>query len=92
MARDLTTSYGDRPHNGNAPPLAGYEFGRGQAKGDHERSALRRVAGFLKNLAEAITNAKLRRMRRELELHGIHLDQSDEAWIASSLRDHGRNR
>ena len=92
MARDLTTGYGGRPHSGNAPPLAGYRFGCGQASLGHERSALDRATGFLKNLAEAITNAKLRRMRRELELHGIHLDQSDEAWIASSLRDHGRNR
>jgi hypothetical protein len=67
-----------------------YRFGRSDVNYGHGRSALNRVNGYLKTLIEAITNAKLRRMWRELELRGIRLDQSDEAWIASSLRDTSR--
>jgi hypothetical protein len=94
MARDLASAekFRDLLRGDSAPPLAGDRSGRGQVKGSHGRSALNRVKGYLKNLVEAIAHVKLRRMRRELELHGIHLDQSDEAWIASSLRDDGRNR
>ena len=89
MRRDLTggDKYRDLLRDGSALPLAGYRFGRG-----HERSTLHRVKCYLKNLVEAIADAKLCRMRRELELPGIRFDQSDEAWIASSLRDHGRDR
>jgi len=78
----------------------GYRFGRsqvrsgqvksGHVRSSHGRSALNRLKGYLKTLIEAIANAKLRRMRCELELRGIRLDQSDEAWIASSLRDTSR--
>jgi len=64
----------------------GYRFGH-DVKRSHSHPALNRVNGYVKSLIEAIANAKLRRMRRELELRGIRLDQSDEAWIASSLRD-----
>jgi hypothetical protein len=64
------------------------------ANGSHEpawRSKMARyLNGYLKNLIEAIADAKLRRMRRELELRGIRLDQLDEAWIASSRRDASR--
>jgi hypothetical protein len=45
------------------------------------RSALRRVNGYLKNMIEAIANAKLRRMERELELRGIRFDQADDNWV-----------
>jgi hypothetical protein len=34
---------------------------------------LRRVNGYFKSMVEAIADAKLRRMERELELRGIHL-------------------
>jgi hypothetical protein len=52
-----------------------YRFGRmrGKRVRVHARSALRRVNGYLKNMIEAIANAKLRRMERELELPGIRL-------------------
>jgi hypothetical protein len=65
---------------------SGYRFGRDVKRG-HGRSALNRVNGYFKSLIEAIADAKLRRMRRELELRGVRLDQPDEVWIASSLRD-----
>ena len=50
-----------------------YRFGRMQGKRVrlHARSALRRVNGYFKSLIEAIANAKLRRMQRELLLRGI---------------------
>jgi hypothetical protein len=32
----------------------------------------------LKNMIEAIANAKLRRMERELELRGIRFDRADD--------------
>jgi hypothetical protein len=74
----------------------GYRFGRGDVKYGHVkyavgRSALHRVNGYLKTLIEAIANAKLRWIRRELELRGVRLDQSDEVWIASSLREDNRS-
>jgi hypothetical protein len=65
---------------------SGYRFGRG-VKRDHGRSVLSRVNGYLKGLIEAIGDAKVLRMRREVELRGVCLDQAREAWIASSLRD-----
>jgi hypothetical protein len=46
----------------------------------------------LKNLIQSIADAKLRRMRRELEFGGIRLDGPDEAWIAGSLRNGDRNK
>ena len=93
MARDLTSDekYPGLPdgNEGKSHP-SGYRFGRGQLRYSHGGSALSRVNGYLKNLIEAIADAKLRRMRRELELRGIRLDQLDEAWIASSRRDANR--
>jgi hypothetical protein len=55
----------------------GYRFGRTQAKRVrvHARTALKRVNGYLKTMIEAIANAKLRRMMRELELRGIRYDR-----------------
>src|SRR5450631_3742604 len=47
----------------------------------HVRSALRRVNGYLKNMIEAIANAKLRRMERELELRGIRFDRTHDNWV-----------
>jgi hypothetical protein len=53
----------------------GYWFGRGRGRRlrVHARSALRRVNGYFKTMIEAIADAKLRRMERELELRGIRL-------------------
>jgi hypothetical protein len=60
-----------------------YRFGRTQGKRArvHARNALRRVNGYLKNMIEAIANAKLRRMERELELRGIRLDRPNNNWV-----------
>jgi hypothetical protein len=60
-----------------------YRFARTQGKRVHVRArrALRRVNGFLKNMIEAIANSKLRRMERELELRGIHLDRTNNNWV-----------
>lgn len=54
-----------------------YRFGRTRGKRArvHARNALRRVNDYLKNMIEAIADAKLRRMERELELRGIRLDR-----------------
>src|ERR1700686_4290399 len=56
---------------GDAP--IGYRFRRtaGRGAGVHSRSALRRVSFYFRSTIEAIANAKLRRMERELELRGI---------------------
>jgi hypothetical protein len=45
------------------------------------RTALRRLNGYLKNMIEAIANAKLRRMERELELRGICLDRRNDSRV-----------
>jgi hypothetical protein len=60
-----------------------YRFGRTQGKRAraHARNALKRVNGYLKNMIEAIANAKLRRMERELELRGIRLDRPNNNWV-----------
>jgi hypothetical protein len=42
---------------------------------------LSRVNGYLKNMVEAIANAKLRRMERELELRGIRFDRPNNDWV-----------
>ena len=62
----------------------GYRFGRthGKRVRVQARSALRRVNGYLKNIIEAIANAMLRRMERELELRGIHFDRPSKNWVA----------
>jgi hypothetical protein len=93
MAHDIAR--GDkrrRPLYGSGPSPVGYRFGRGHLKGGPGRSALNRVSDWSKRLVAAIADAKLRRMQRELELRGIRFDQPDEAWIASSLRDRGRDK
>ena len=60
-----------------------YRFGRTQGKRVRvpARTALRRVNGYFKNMIEAIANAKLRRMERELELRGIRLDRPNNDWV-----------
>ena len=50
-------------------PLGAYRFGRTHAKSVRGRTALSRINGYIRNMIEAIADAKLRRMQRELE-HG----------------------
>ena len=52
----------------------------------HARGALGRVNGYFRSMIEAIANAKLRRMERELELRGIRFDRSNESWAARKSR------
>jgi hypothetical protein len=48
----------------------------------HARNALRRVNGYFKNMIEAISDAKVRRMERELGLRGIRFDGANNNWVA----------
>jgi hypothetical protein len=98
MAHYLTSDdkYRGLPYgDGGESHRSGYRFGRdvkySHVKYSVGRSALSRVNSYFKTLIAAIANAKLRRMRRELELRGIRLDQSGEVWIASSLREDNRS-
>jgi hypothetical protein len=61
-----------------------YRFGRTQGKRArvHARNALRHVTGDFKPMIEAMANAKLRRMERELELRGIRFDRANNNWLA----------
>ena len=72
----------------------GYRFGRAPGNRVRRRAgaALRRVNGYLKNMIEAIANAKLRRMERELELRGIRFDRSNENWETRQSRPAQRSR
>ena len=56
------------------------------------RSALRRLNGCLKTMIEAIADSKVRRMRRDLALRGIHFDSHRNNWVVrdSAPRDHSR--
>ena len=65
-------------HNAGRSQMAAAFLDRLAAGRVHVRSALRGVNGYLKNMIEAIANAKLRRMERELELRGIHFDRADD--------------
>jgi len=75
------------------PPFD-YRFGRthGKRVRVRARAALRRVNGYLKNMIEAIANAKLRRMERELELRGIRYDRPHDSWVVrkSQPTEHSR--
>jgi hypothetical protein len=64
----------------------GYRFGRTRAKRARARGALGRVNGAFKRMIEAIANAKLRRMQRELELRGFRFDRSNHDWVAPKSR------
>jgi hypothetical protein len=61
-----------------------YRFGRipGKPLRAGSGAAFGRVNRFLKNMIEAIANAKLRRMARELELRGIRFDRTNDARTA----------
>jgi hypothetical protein len=52
---------------------------------------LNRIHGCLKALIEAVASAKLRRLLRQLRRRGFRFHQSDEVWIASSLREDNRS-
>ena len=75
-------------------PSSDYRFGRthGKRVRVHARTALRRVNGYLKNMIEAIANAKLRRMERELELRGIRFDRRNDNWETRESRPAERSR
>jgi hypothetical protein len=63
-----------------------YRFGRLQGSRVHARTALRRVSGYFKGMIEAIADAKLRRMERELELRGIRFDRANDSWVTRNPR------
>jgi hypothetical protein len=69
-----------------------YQFGRSPAQRGHGRAALNRVNGYFKTMIEAVANAKLRRMARELELRGIRFDRPNEAWVARASQPTARSR
>jgi hypothetical protein len=79
--RDLLHDDDYRSYQGDQP--GAYRFGRTRGKRVrvHVRSALKRVNGYLMNMIEAIANAKLRRMQRELELRGIRFDRAHDNWV-----------
>ena len=52
---------------------------------------LNRIHGCLKALIEAVAPAKLRRLLRQLRRRGFRFHQSNEVWIASSLREDNRS-
>jgi hypothetical protein len=81
-------SYGD-DHRSS---VGGYQLGRFHAKRVAARTALSRVNGYLKTMIEAIANAKLRRMERELELRGIRFERSTERWAARKSQPVERSR
>jgi hypothetical protein len=60
------------------PCPRGYRFGRVRARRTHVRAALSRVHGYLRDMVEAIADAKLRRIERELELHGVSCDRPND--------------
>jgi hypothetical protein len=70
---------------------AGYTFGRVQGRRFRARGVWRRVNRYFKGMIEAIANAKLRRMQRELELRGIRFDRSNNDWVAPKSRSANRS-
>jgi len=93
--RDLIYDGDDRSYlTGPSHSSGSYRFGRTNGKPVrlHAGAALRRVNGYLKNMVEAIANAKLRRMERELELRGIRFDRSNENWETRQSRPAERAR
>lgn len=64
-----------------------YRFGRAHGKpaGFPARTALGRVNSYFKNMIEAVANAKLRRMQRELERGGVGFARA-QSWPAGRSR------
>ena len=54
----------------------------GNAQASTRAALFGRVNGFFKNMIEAIANSKMRRMERELELHGIRYDREKDNWVS----------
>ena len=75
-------------------PPGDYRFGRlrGKRLRVRARTALRRVNCYLQTMIEAIANAKLRRMERDLELRGIRFERRNESreTRTSQPADHSR--
>jgi hypothetical protein len=75
-------------------PPSDYRFGKrhGKRLRVHARTALRSANGYLKNMIEAIANAKLRRMERDLELRGIRFERANDSLetYTSKPADHSR--
>jgi hypothetical protein len=93
--RDLTYDEAYRSYLiTRSDPSSDYRFGRthGKRVRVHARTVLRRVNGYLKNMIEAIANAKLRRMERELELRGIRYERANDNWEARESRPAERSR
>jgi hypothetical protein len=51
-----------------------------------------RVNGYLRNMIEAVANAKLRRMQRELELRGVRFGFPNGRRVARSSQPAERLR
>jgi hypothetical protein len=62
-------------------PPVGYRFGRIAGKRVRARNALRRFGGYFKSMIAAIADVKLRRMERELELHGWDFDRPGDDGV-----------
>jgi hypothetical protein len=60
-------------------------FGRRHGKRVH--SAMSRFNSVLKNMIDTITGAKMRRLERELELHGIRYDRPRNNWTTRTPSD-----
>jgi hypothetical protein len=75
--------YRDLPYLGDygSADAPSYRFGRLQGSRVHARTALRRVSGYFKGMIEAIADAKLRRMERELEFRGIRFARTNDSWV-----------
>ena len=52
-----------------------YRFASKPRQRTRAKTGLRRLTGYLKTMIEAIADAKVRRMERELELRGIRFDR-----------------
>ena len=70
----------DLIHDDHRSDDPAYRFGRTEEKRVRLRRASRRLGGYLRNVIEAIASSKLRRMQRELELHGYAFDRPGENW------------
>jgi hypothetical protein len=70
----------------------GYRFGRTHGKHARGRTAFSWVNGYLKNLIEAIANARVRRMQRELALRGIRYDSVNNRWVVRKSQPTERSR
>jgi len=72
--------------------LGDYRFGRTHGKRVRARNPLRRFNGYLKDMIEAIANAKLRRMEREPEFRGARFDRSNNDRVVRKSQPAERSR